>query len=117
MAFAPKPSTATRWWLGTLATVLLALFLETRGARNDGANFLINTGAQARAAEVIVDGRKLGVVLDSHASGLAGGAFWGHLSSGRHVVELRKPGFHTFAKVIEMRGEEYLGVDLKPLTN
>ncbi len=117
MVFTPKSSSATKWWLGILLLVLVALFLETRTRHNAGSNFLVNTNNEAMGAEVIVDGQRLGTVGTAQNSGIGGGAFWGHLTRGRHVVELRKPGYLPFSKDVDMRGEAFLGVDLKPQNN
>lgn len=117
MKLTPKSSPAARWWLGILAVVLILLFLETKGTRDAGSNFLITTNQEAQGAEVIVDGQKLGVVGTSKSSGLGGGAFWAHLTRGKHTVELRKPEFEPFSKELEMHGEAYMGVDLKPKKN
>ena len=80
-----------------------------------GSNFFIGTDSQADGAEVIVDGKKLGTIASVRGSGIGGGAFWGHLTRGKHRVEVSKPGYKPFTKEIEMQGEEYMGVDLQPL--
>ena len=112
-AFQPKPSKATQWWLGILAVVLAILFWETKGQPHSGFNFFINTDSDAEGAEVLVDGQKQGKIGDSTSTGIGGGAFWGHLSRGKHTVELRKNGYAPCSKEIDMHGEEYLGVDLQ----
>lgn len=117
MSFTPKPSYAVQMWFGILVVVLTALFLETRHPSDSGSNFLINSNPDGVGAEVIVDGQKLGTVGDAKKSGLGGGAFWAHLTRGKHIVELRKPGYVPYSKELEMHGEAYLGVDLTPQNN
>jgi hypothetical protein len=118
MSFTPKPSKATHWWLGILFAVLVVLFVETKGHQDvPGSNFFINAPTAVQGADVIVDGRRLGAIVSSGADGVGGGAFWAHLTRGKHTVELRKTGFETFSKEIDMHGEEYMGVDLKPAKN
>jgi hypothetical protein len=118
MSFVPKPSKATHLWLGILAAVLVVLFVETKGPESpNGSNLFISTAAAVKGATVLIDGAKLGVVGGPGDKGVGGGAFWGHLTRGKHTVELRKPGFQVFSKEIDMHGEEYLGVDLKPQKN
>jgi len=117
MPFTPKSSIATQLWLGILATVLVVLFLETGGKQQPGRNFYINTDSNAEGASVVVDGVAVGTVGSAGRSGMGGGSFWGYLTTGEHSVELRKVGFQPFKKTIDMHGEEYLGVDLKPARN
>jgi hypothetical protein len=113
MAFTPKASIATRLWLGILVLVLVALFAETRTSDQGGSNFLISTDSSAQGADVIVDGKKLGMI--GTGSAIGGGAFRGHLTRGKHLVELVKVGYKSYAKEIDMHGEEYMGVDLQPV--
>jgi hypothetical protein len=117
MSFVAKESKATRWWFGLLILVLVALFFETAGQQHGGCNLFINTDSDTEGADVIVDGKKVGSVAGAGSSGMGGGAFWGYLTRGEHLVELRKQGFQPFHKAIDMHGEEYLGVDLKPARN
>lgn len=115
MAFIPKASIATRLWLGILVLVLAALFAETNVAPNGESNFLINTdSSDLDGAEVIVDGKKLGTIQGGRSPVKGGGAFWGHLTRGKHTVELVKDGSKKYSKEIDMYGEEYMGVDLQP---
>jgi hypothetical protein len=115
MAFTPKASIATRLWLGILILVLAALFAETKSGDRVDSNFLISTNSSAQGAAVIVDGKKLGVIGDGTGSATGGGAFWGHLTRGKHLVELVKDGYKKYTKEVDMHGEEYMGVDLQPV--
>lgn len=110
-----KTSRATQLWLGVLGAVLAVLYLETNGPSHRGFNLFISTDSTSRGAQVVVDGQQVGTIDQPHSSGIGGGAFWGHLTRGKHTIELKKPGFTPFSKDIDMHGEEYLGVDLKPL--
>jgi hypothetical protein len=105
------------WWFGILILVLVVLFLETRGEDYAGCNFFVSTDSDSEGAQVIVDGKKLGVVSGAHSAGIGGGAFWGYLTRGKHVIQLVKPAFEPFSKEIVVQGEAYLGVDLKRSKN
>jgi hypothetical protein len=115
MSFTPKPSQAVKIWLGVVALVLGLLFMQTRGKGSGDFNFFLNTDSDAIGAEVYVDGILLGKIDAGPRSGLGGGTFWGHLTQGKHLVEVRKPKYKPFQTEVDMHGKDYRGVDLKPL--
>ncbi|HEY9774097.1 MAG TPA: hypothetical protein V6C81_09855 [Planktothrix sp.] len=111
-SFTPKPSKAVPLWLGILAVVLVALFFETQHPQPGGDNFFIHTNDGGTGAEVVIDGKKMGVVRGAQGVEMPGGGFWAHLPRGRHVVQVSKAGDKPVSKEINMRTEEYMGVDL-----
>lgn len=113
MSFTPKPSQATKLWLGILSVVLIALFIETRGTRQGDFNFCLSTDSSAIGAEVFVDGKKVGVISDGSSSGLGGGVFWTQAPRGKHELRIQKENYKPFTTTFEMRNEEYLAVDLQ----
>lgn len=115
MSFTPRPSKAVKLWLGAVVIVLLLLFLQTRGKGSGDYNFFLNTNSDAIDSEVYVDNNLMGKVSTPSASGLGGGAFWGHLTAGKHRITVKKANYQPFEKDMEMHGKAYLGVDLKPL--
>ncbi|HEY9680997.1 MAG TPA: carboxypeptidase-like regulatory domain-containing protein [Drouetiella sp.] len=112
----PKVSKAAQLWVAVLLGVLFVLFLETRGNHTQTMNFVVNTDADDVGAEVLVDNKRLGAVENSTADGPGGGVFLGYLPRGNHHVEVRKSGFKPYGKDIDMQQEQYLGVDLEPLS-
>lgn len=117
MTFQPKASRASQIWIAVVVGVLFVLFLETQGNHTKTLNFVVNTDADEVGAEVLIDNQKVGTISSSSVDGPGGGVYLGYLPQGRHLVEVRKEGFKPFSKEIDMRQEQYLGVDLERLNN
>jgi hypothetical protein len=112
-AFQPKPSKASKIWLGIVAVVLIALFFETRDAHQSGQNFVLGTNDEAVGADVLIDNHKIGQVESGHHDGLDGGVFRTYLTSGQHDLSVQKSGFQSFTTHLDMKREAYVGVDLQ----
>ncbi len=117
MSFQPKASRAAQIWIAVIVGVLVVLFLETRGNQTKTLNFVVNSDADDVGADVLVDNQKVGTISSSSVDGPGGGVFLGYLQQGKHQVEVRKEGFKTFSKEIDMHQEQYLGVDLERVNN
>jgi hypothetical protein len=117
MSFQPKPSRAIQIWISIVAVVLTALFLETRGNQTRAINFIVNTDIDDVGADVLIDNRKVGIVSSSGVDGPGGGVYLGYVQPGQHSIEVRKEGFKPYSKQIDMRQEQYLGVDLERPNN
>ena len=108
---------ASRIWLSISAVVLLLLWLETRNQSSSSYNLFLNGDSQSLGAEVWIDGTRLGEMGRSGGEGLGGAVFYGHVENGQHHIEIRKAGFKPFVSSLDMIGEDYLSVDLKPESN
>jgi len=117
MTFQPRPSGASKIWLGIVAVVLCVLFLETQDAKQDQQNLIVSTDSDGVGAEVLIDNQKVGTVAAGDASGLGGGVFRGHLGSGAHDLIVQKNGYKPFNKLLNMKREAFVGVDLQPSTH
>lgn len=109
----PKLSRAPRIWFLIVLLVLTTLFFETRGTGRRNTNFFLSGDSDAIGAEVFVDGMKLGKIANANNSGLSGGNFCCHISNGNHLLEIKKPGFITLSKTLNIAGQDYLSVDLE----
>ncbi|MBX9878867.1 MAG: hypothetical protein K2Y22_10460 [Candidatus Obscuribacterales bacterium] len=114
IAITPKSSRALKIWIALVVVVLAVLWLETRHNVGQNFNLFLSGEADTVGSEVFVDGKKVGAMVASEDSGLGGGAFWTHINDGPHLIEVRKAEFTTFSKQINMRREDYIGVNLKP---
>jgi len=112
MTFQPEESKATTLWLAILAAVLSVLFVMTMGTSGGGDNFFLDSDSDAIGAELMIDGKSLGIIKGGRA-GLGGGSFWAHLTAGPHNIHISKKGYDDFDQKVVMKGEEYIHVDLK----
>lgn len=111
---ARKASRAFRIWIAIVICVLVALWIETSATTHQTYNLFLSGDSQLLGASVIVDGKPSGAMSGSGSSGLGGSIYYGRVSNGRHKIEIRKQGFDPFVKEIDMRGEDYINVDLNP---
>lgn len=111
MTLEVKPSRAKQLWFAVLISVLAVMYLETRQPRPAEMNFLVHANAQAEGAKVYIDGKERGV-LAAKDPDLSGALFRDTLARGKHVIEVRKPGFETFRQVVPMSLEAFVKVDL-----
>ena len=100
-------------WLAVVISVLLVLFIQTRGNSRRNTNFFLSGDSEAVGAEIYLNGSRLGKMNIANNSGLSGGIFSCHLKDGTHSLEVRKPGFKTLSRVLEFKGQDYLGVILE----
>lgn len=114
IAITPKSSRAVKIWIALVVVVLAVLWFETRQNVGQSFNLFLSGEADTVGSEVFVDGKKVGAMVASGDSGLGGGAFWTRINDGPHLIEVRKAEFITFSKQINMRREDYIGVNLKP---
>lgn len=111
----PKKNNAPAIWFSIVLTVLMILFVETRGTGRRNTNFFVNGDSDSVGAEIFLNGAHIGRINIANNSGLSGGTFSCHLNNGSHNLEVRKPGFKTLSRVLEFNGQDYLGVNLEPL--
>ncbi len=111
----PKKNNAPAIWFSIVLTVLMILFVETRGTGRRNTNFFVNGDSDSVGAEIFLNGTHIGRINIANNSGLSGGTFSCHLKNGSHNLEVRKPGFKTLSRVLEFNGQDYLGVNLEPL--
>lgn len=109
-----KQSNASRVWLAVVTSVLLLLWWQTRNPTSSRFNFFLNGDSVAVGAAVLIDGKVVGRMTAPATSGLGGAAFYTDLTDGRHVVEVRKPGYKPFKKEIDMATKGYVSVELQP---
>ncbi|HEY9869334.1 MAG TPA: PEGA domain-containing protein [Candidatus Obscuribacterales bacterium] len=109
-----KQSNATRVWLAVVMSVLLLIWWQTRNPTSSRFNFFLNGDSVAVGAAVLIDGTVAGRMTAPPNSGLGGAAFYTDLADGRHVVEVRKPGYKSFRKEIDMQTKGYVSVELQP---
>jgi hypothetical protein len=109
-----KQSNATKLWLAVVTSVLLLLWWQTRNPTSSRFNFFLNGDSVAVGAAVLIDGKMAGRMTAPANSGLGGAAFYTDLTDGRHVVEVRKPGYKSFRKEIDMQTKGYVSVELQP---
>lgn len=100
-------------WLAVVLSVLIVLFFQTRGNGRRNTNFFLSGDSEAVGAEIYLNGSKLGKIHIANNSGLSGGIFSCHMQDGTHSLEVRKPGFKTLSRVLEFKGQDYLGVILE----
>lgn len=107
-----KRSNATKLWLGIVMSVLVVLWWQTHNQPSTGYNVFLNGDSQAVGAEVAIDGTTSGTMSRSQNSGLGGAIFYARLPNGHHLVEVKKPGYKTFRKEIDLRTKDYVSVEL-----
>ncbi len=110
----PKRSGATKLWLTVVVSVLVVLWWQTRSQLSAAYNLFLNGDSSAVGAEVSIDGMAKGKMSQPLNSGLGGAVFYAQLKNGHHVLEVKKPGYKTFRKEIDMKTKDYVGVDLNP---
>lgn len=108
-----KKTRAPMIWFVVTLVVLSALFIETRGTGRRNTNFFVHGDSNTVGADVFLDGQKAGKIAIANNSGLSGGVFSCHLSSGAHLLEIKKPGFYVFTHPLMFKRQDYLGVELK----
>lgn len=109
-----RRSRALKIWLAVTASVLFVLWLETDKGPHRSYNLYLSGDSGLVGAQVIVDGTAAGIMSHAGGNGLGGALFYGNLSNGPHRIEVRRPGFEPFIHDIQMHGEYYTNVDLKP---
>jgi hypothetical protein len=111
-----RQSAANRSWLGILFFVLAVLFFETWGAQKPVDNVIVNGDDEALGAQVFVDNKLIGTLAGAddqkNKTGLNGSVLLTRLKPGSHLLEVKKDKYKTFSKPIDVRLEEYIGVDL-----
>lgn len=111
-----RQSVANRSWLGVLLFVLAVLFFETMGSQKPADNVIINGDDEALGAQVFVDNKPIGSLVgadeDENKTGLNGSVLLTRLQPGSHLLEVKKENYKTFSKPLDVRLEEYIGVDL-----
>lgn len=112
MTLEVKPSKAKQLWFAVLISVLAVMYLETRQPRPAEMNFLVHANAQAEGAKVYIDGNERGVLTAAKDPDLSGALFRDKLAHGKHILEVKKPGFEDFRQVIPMSLEAFVKVDL-----
>src|SRR4029453_12918417 len=105
---------ATRLWLAVIVSVLLVLGWETHSQTSASYNLFLNGDSSAVGADVSIDGTSAGKMSQSESSGLGGAIFYAQLNNGHHVLEVKKPGYRTFRKEIDMTTKDYVSVELHP---
>lgn len=111
---AVRNSRAIPIWLAVIALVLIALFLQTR-TQITSYNFLIEGNGQTDGATVSVDGRPSGVMRTLNEGGVSTTGLRLHLSDGTHQVVVSKSGFQPQTATVVVKGEDFLGIQLKPI--
>jgi len=111
--YLPKRSQAPRVWLLISVAVLALLFCQTRSSGQRNSNLFLSGDSDSVGALVFIDGSQLGKIKTANNSGLSGGAFWCHLDNGYHLLEIKKPGYKTFAKQLDFKRQDYVGVILE----
>jgi len=109
-----KPAGATKLWLAVIVSVLVVLWWQTRSQTSASYNLFLNGDSSAIGADVSIDGTAAGKMSQSLSSGLGGAIFYAHLHDGHHVLEVKKPGYQTFRKEIDMQTKDYVGLELHP---
>lgn len=112
-ALAPRRSRPLLLWSVVATISLTIIFLQTRCNGKRNSNFFLNSDSASVGAYVFIDGTISGQVKRANNSGLSGGAFRCHLNNGRHLLEVRKPGYRTFQKALDFEGQDYLGLCLE----
>jgi hypothetical protein len=111
-----RQSAANRSWLGILLFVLLVLFFETKGAEKSADNVIVTGDEETLGAQVFVDNEFVGTLAgpddQKNKTGLNGSVLLIRLKPGSHLLEVKKDNYKTFSKPIDVRLEEYIGVDL-----
>jgi hypothetical protein len=111
-----RQSFANRRWLGILFFVLAVLFFETSGFEKPVDNVIVNGDDETLGAQVFVDKKLIGILGGAddqkNKTGLNGSVLLARLKPGSHLLEVKKEYYKTFSKPIDVRLEEYIGVDL-----
>lgn len=113
VVFQPKQSRANKLWLLILIVVLVVLFFEMHGNSRSNYNCCISTDTDSIGAEVFIDHQKVGTIAKDESGGLGGGAYRCLLSSGHHLIEIKKPDYKTYSREVDMRKEQYIEADLE----
>lgn len=108
-----KSSRAVYLWAALICAVLILLWFETGHKPANNNNLLLSGEAQTVGATVFIDGENVGAMVDSNQSGVDGSAFYWHVNDGKHVIEVKKDGYDSFHKDIDLRSQGYVGVELK----
>jgi len=111
--FAFKQSQATKIWLCMVGIVLAVLYLEMHGHAIETINYCVSTDIAGIGASVFVDHFHLGEIVKDDNSGLGGGAFRGRITNGKHLIEIKKPGYRDFCQEIDMEREQFMQVNLQ----
>lgn len=114
---AHRRSNAVIGWLAIVLFVLLLLWVETRNTPYSNYNLFLNGDSIVSGAKVLLDGKMVGEMNASGGEGFGGSIFYGYIENGRHKVEVKKDGFEPFVADLDMSGEAYLGIKLKPIAD
>ncbi len=109
-----RRSRALRVWLAVVVSVLFLLWLETDKGPHRTYNLYLSGDSGLVGSRVVIDGQPAGVMSHAGGTGLGGALFYGKLKNGPHEIEVRRPGFQPFVRKIDMHGEYYTSVDLRP---
>jgi hypothetical protein len=110
-----KSSLALPIWAGVIVVVLAALYLQmSLGTGSTSYNFLIEGGPESVGATVIVDGKPVGTMSEYNDSGVKMVGLRLHVSDGLHNIEVNKSGYLPQSRRVLLKGEDYVGVELKP---
>jgi hypothetical protein len=107
----PKPSRAIPIWCAVIMAVLLSLMFQMRPGERS-YNFFIEGNADADGASVLIDGQPVGTMSASEDGGVRLIGLRCSVADGNHTVEVIKPGYAPVKTQVEMRGEDYIGVQL-----
>ncbi|HEY9789748.1 MAG TPA: hypothetical protein V6D22_05080 [Candidatus Obscuribacterales bacterium] len=110
-----KSSPALPIWAAVIVVVLAALWLQmSRGTGSTSYNFLIEGGPESVGATVILDGKPVGTLRQYSDAGVNMVGLRLHVSDGVHNIEVNKSGYLPQSKQVILKGEDYVGVELKP---
>lgn len=110
--FNPKASKAFTIWVGLVVVVLVTLFSQMR-LGHASYNFFIEGGRSSEGATVVIDGHPVGTMTAQDVNGIQITGLRVFLPDGEHSVEVSKPGYAKQESRLNLKGEEYLTVDLQ----